>query len=164
MSFIKEYTINGKKYVQKGLVLGQIQELLKILSAITNKMSDEQIINIISDSDQGQTIKDQQIKSKQKLNSFGIMSLVGDSITKAMITILCPANTPLYKRDKTDMEEDFYNCDPDTVMEVINDFLLINQDSQIFKKMTRGLGMFQDKPDKPDQNVEKTKEKPGNNK
>lgn len=105
----KIYTINGKRYIQKPLVLGQIAPLIAIL--------------------EGRTIMD--------LSVQGIMAAFSDILPELFAIILIPDGETAGGKDVKAMEQEFRDeMDIDTALEVAADFLYCNPVSSIAIKLS----------------------------
>ena len=110
----KKYIINGKTYIQKPLVLGQITPFLDVM--------------------EGRTIND--------LNALALVKSFGDILPKIAALILIPEGVKVSMRDLSALEEEFRDeLDIDTALEVAADFLACNPVSSLFTKLRKMMSM-----------------------
>jgi hypothetical protein len=93
-----EYEIDGTKYVQEPLVLGQLIQLAETLAAV----------------------EDLPLKSKDPVEWA---KALGGSVPEAMAVILCPEGVALFDRDLAAMAKLFrWKADVPTALRVVRDF------------------------------------------
>jgi hypothetical protein len=93
------YTINGKTYIQKPLVLGQIQPLITLL--------------------EGKTFDD--------VSPLALISELGETLPRCMAIILIPEGSSVRDRDLDALAAELAECmDMETAMLVASDFFLCN--------------------------------------
>jgi len=104
------YRIGGRIYVQRPLVLLQIEQLSAFLAAMTIPAG---------------------------LNVVGIVRLLGDRISDALAILLIPAGTEV---DQKDLEATAAHLrkhvDIETAVRVVEDFLLCNPVGSVFDRLT----------------------------
>ena len=104
-----KYEIGGKRYAQKPLVLGQYRQLIKLLENVT----------IPAD-----------------VTPMGFIFAIGDSLPKALATVLIEDGTSLKDKDIEALAEELeLNMDSDLVMTVAADFFDCNQISSLLGKL-----------------------------
>ncbi|MEW5804873.1 MAG: hypothetical protein AB1847_22535 [bacterium] len=103
----KRYSINGKTYVQRQLVLGQINQLLSVLNDIP-------ITNITPQS---------------------ILISLGAKIPAALAVLLIPEESTVKDRDLKAIEDDMFFCPADVILEILDDFLSLNPISSFQDKL-----------------------------
>lgn len=110
------YTINGKTYSQKPLVLGQIKTLTALLK--------------------GMTFGD--------LSPFGVIATLGESLARCMALILIPEGSPVMGRDIDALESEFDEyVDIKTTAQVVRDFFFCNPPSllsDLFRDVAKKIG------------------------
>jgi len=105
-----EYTIDGKKYFQKPLVLGQVQQLIKFLK--------------------GRKIPDD-------LSPFNVIEFLGDDLSEGIAIILSENGQHLKDKDIASLTAEIkWSIEPETSFEVIRDFFECNPIASIFEKLT----------------------------
>jgi len=102
------YEINGKKYVQKKLVVGQIGQLAQLLSGVRFMATDP----------------------------LGLIAALGESLPEALAIVLIPEGTHPADKNMTEMHRDMYESDPDDALQVINDFFDCNPLPSLLQKVT----------------------------
>ena len=111
----KKYTINGKTYIQKPLVLGQLMPLIKLL--------------------EGKVIND--------VSPLALVTVLGESLPRCMAIILIPEGVSVRERDLDALESEFAdNMDLETAMQVASDFFICNPLSSLsskFRAMVTGV-------------------------
>lgn len=101
------YTINGKNYTQKPLVLGQIIPLFSIL----------------------------QNKDFTDLSPLALLMTFGESLPRCIAIALVPEGEEISARDLDAMEREFANyLSIDTALQIITDFFLCNPISLLSEK------------------------------
>ncbi len=109
-----EYTIGGKKYVQKKLVLGQIRQLTNLLDGIA----------IPENSD----------------TTAWVLAL-GSKISEALAIVLTEENASLADKDLAQNTKEIeFNIEPELVVEVVEDFFGCNPIASILGKLTGMIG------------------------
>lgn len=109
-----EYTIGGKKYVQKKLVLGQIRQLTNLLDGIV----------IPENSD----------------TTAWVLAL-GSKISEALAIVLTEENASLAEKDLAQNTKEIeFNIEPELVVEVVEDFFACNPIASILGKLTGMIG------------------------
>ena len=110
----REYKIGDKIYSQKTLVFGQIRQILGIIKKIN-------------------------LGKKGKIIEFTVtdlINLLGDSILDFISIILIPSDsTPKDKDNSKIAEEIEWEIKTDVISEVMSDFFIFNQISELQKKM-----------------------------
>ncbi|OHD22464.1 MAG: hypothetical protein A2Y38_25005 [Spirochaetes bacterium GWB1_59_5] len=103
------YKVGGVVYVQRPLVLLQIEQLSSFLGAMTIPAG---------------------------LNVVGIVRLLGDRIADALAILLTPAGTEVYQKDMAATAEHLRNyVDIETAVRVVEDFLTCNPVGSVFDKL-----------------------------
>jgi len=104
-----EYEINGKKYIQKPLVLGQIRQLTPLISGI---------------------------EIKGGIDAIKLVEVLGDKLPTAVAVLLIPEGTALKDKDVQKLTEEIeFEISPEQTIQVIEDFFLINPISSLSKKL-----------------------------
>jgi len=104
------YVINGKTYIQKPLVWGQIRQLQNILSGI----------DIPKD-----------------INAISLISLFGESLQEAIAIVITEKGVELGKKDIDAMAKEFeFNLDMHTATQVVEDFLACNPIASLFERLS----------------------------
>lgn len=112
----KTYLINGRSYVQRPLVLGQLLPLCKMLETV-------------------------EIRS---FSVQGIVSAFGQSLSTALAVLLIPKGDTVRGRDlETIAAELDEHMSAETALEVVADFLSFNPASSILEKVKEITGAFQ---------------------
>jgi hypothetical protein len=103
----KKYTINGKGYIQKPLVLGQMDQMMNILEGV--KLT--------------------------ALTPLAIIQALGGRLPMAAAIVLIPEGMKIRDKDLTAIEDEFAeNLELETALEVAADFLSFNPLSSISSK------------------------------
>jgi hypothetical protein len=103
----KEYTINGKGYVQKPLVLGQIRLLIAL--------SEGRVFNDFS--------------------PFALVATFSDCLPELLAIILTPEGEEVDTKDIKSMMKEFSSMYVDTAMEVAADFLSFRRNLAIISNL-----------------------------
>lgn len=112
----KKYDVDGEPFVQRPLVLGQLLPLCKIIEGV-------------------------EIKS---FSVQGIISALGENLSKAIAVMLIPENVALRDRDyEADAEWISEHMSAEMALEVVADFLSFNPVSSILAKVKEITGSFQ---------------------
>ena len=98
-----KYTINGKTYIQRELVLGQVQQLVKAVGNITFA----------------------------ELTITGIVGALGDDIYTALAVVLIPEGEKVKGRDLAAIALDLEEAPVATLVKVVSDFFGCNQLSSL---------------------------------
>ena len=106
---IKKYKIGDKVYIQKPLVLGQLQQLLTLLSDIKIDTP----------------------------TPMGIVASLGEKLHTALAIVLCEEGQSLKDKDVEKLAEELKDAvDIETVLEIIEDFFAFNKLNLISQKIT----------------------------
>lgn len=104
-----KYVINGKTYVQRPLVLGQIPQLQRVL---------------------------QDVDLPADIDSSDIISLMGDKLPEALAVVLTEEGTSPKDKDVAALGKEFQNCvDFFTAMEVIDHFFDLNRVASVSQRV-----------------------------
>lgn len=103
------YEINGRVYVQRELVLAQVQELLAALSGIT----------------------------LTELTVTGILSSAGDRVYGLLAIVLIPEGKTARQRDMAMAEEDLRDAPASMVVRMVADFFVCTQPSSLLGELGR---------------------------
>jgi len=109
---IKEYTyeIDGKTYIQRPLVLGQLSQMIGALEGI---------------------------EIPSTIDAAGIAKLLGDRLPDVIAIVLTPEGTRLKDKDTPEIAEIFReSMDIETAVEVIDNFFGLNRIASAFEKLT----------------------------
>lgn len=106
------YTIGDKNYTQKALVLGQLGQLTGLLKTTT----------IFS------------------TEPAAIILALGPSIPKLLAIVLIPEGVKVKDKDLGAIEDDMFECDPDTALAVVEDFFVCNPIASLLNRLA---GMVQ---------------------
>lgn len=109
----KEYTIGGKTFVQRALVLGQIKQLAEVLTGVSVPVT---------------------------ANLTILISALGDRLPRAMAVVLTEKDK-LPKDKNLDEETEFHiwNLDSQVLKEVVTDFFGVNPISFVLEKLTENM-------------------------
>lgn len=108
------YTIGGVQYVQRPLVLLQIEQLSEFLSTI---------------------------ELPPGLNVAGMVRMLGGRISGALAIVLTPAGTELDQKDRAAIAAQLRNhVDIETTIRVVEDFLSCNPVGSVFDKLSAAIG------------------------
>lgn len=103
------YEINGKKYLQKKLVLGQIGPLAQLLSDVRFMATDP----------------------------LGLMAALGESLPEALAIVLVPEGVHPADKDMAAVRRDLYEADIEAVaLQVIEDFFVCNPLPSLLERVT----------------------------
>lgn len=106
---IPEYEINGKKYVQKPLVLGQTRQLTPLISGI---------------------------EIKGGIDAVKLIEVLGDKLPTAIAVLLIPEGTVLRDKDVQELTREIeFEISLEQTIQVIEDFFLINPISSLSKRL-----------------------------
>jgi hypothetical protein len=107
----KTYIIGEKKYTQKPLVLGQVKQLLDLLKGV------------MIPADAG---------------SLELVMILGDKLPLALAIVLAEEGKSLRSKDIPAMADEIeFAVIPDQVLEIVDDFFLINPISSISEKLMK---------------------------
>lgn len=110
----KQYKIGDKTYLQKTLVYGQIRQILGIVRKINFGKKGEKIEFTVTD----------------------LINLLGDGILNFISILLIPSDsTPKDKDNSKIAKEIEWEITSDIILEVMSDFFVFNQVSEVQKKM-----------------------------
>lgn len=108
----KYYVIGDKKYYQKKLVMGQLQQLTKAIEGV---------------------------KFGGDLNIASLINVLGDKLSKVFAIVLIPVEIGNPKEKNLDEICDYLdsNMDIDTAFEVAQDFFDYNQIQSVLERLTK---------------------------
>jgi hypothetical protein len=105
-----EYEIGGKKYFQKPLVLGQVQQLIEFLKG--RKLPDD-------------------------LSPFKVIEFLGDDLSEGVAIVLSEDGRHLKDKDIVSLTAEIkWSIKPETSFEVIRDFFECNPIASMLEKLT----------------------------
>lgn len=105
----KTYEINGKKYTQRPLVLGQVRQLLNLLKDTT----------IPTDA-----------------GALALIDALGDKLPNAIAIVLNEDGMSLKNRDISSLAEEFeFSVTPDVALEVIDHFFVLNPIASLLSRI-----------------------------
>lgn len=111
-----EYSIDGKTYAQKPLVLGQWRQLRDILKGLT---------------------------IPGNVNAMDMIDVLGDNLPLALAVVLNPGGVPLKDKDLTALADELeFSIGADTVIQVIEDFFACNPLPLILTKLSEAAGIL----------------------
>ena len=115
MSENRKYSIGGKTYFQRTLVFGQIRQILTIFKKIEFSGA-----------------------AKKEFDSINeVIDLLGDNLIEFLAVLLVPeGRIPKTKDNKTIATELEWTIELPVITEVMTDFFILNQASEILKKLT----------------------------
>ncbi|MCL4492336.1 MAG: hypothetical protein M1510_10650 [Nitrospirae bacterium] len=103
------YEIGGKKYLQRPLVLGQAQQLLEVLEGIS---------------------------FNRGMNTMGIISALGNKISKAIAVVLIEDGVTLEAKDVDKMEQEIkFKLSLKTTIQVVEDFFGCNPVALLLQRL-----------------------------
>ncbi len=101
-----EYIIGGKKYIQRKLVLGQVQQLLRLIDGVEIKSPD----------------------------TLGIIAALGDKIHKALAIVLIPEGVNVKDKNIDEIAEELaFSIEPELAMKVVEDFFVCTPIVSLFQ-------------------------------
>jgi hypothetical protein len=107
------YEVEGRKYTQKKLVLGQIAQLMELLKETTIPS----LLLLSRDND----------NPGLSINADGISRLLGEKLPRAVAIAIAEEGVPLADKDLDQLESHVrWNFDPETTMKVVEDFFTCN--------------------------------------
>jgi len=111
----KKYSIGGKTYYQKTLVYGQIRQILQIFKRVGFAgVSKEKLIGVNE-----------------------LIDFLGNNLMEFVAILLIPEGTePKEKNNKEIAEELVWIIESPILFEVMIDFFILNQASEVLKKLT----------------------------
>lgn len=105
-----EYDIGGKKYIQKPLVLGQLQQLLKLLEGIKIDTP----------------------------TPMGIVTALGEKLHKALAIVLIPDGVSVKDKDIEALADELaFEADIDVAVKVIEDFFACNNLGLLLQRVAK---------------------------
>lgn len=115
---IFEYTLGGRIYIQKSLVLGQLEQVAKSLSGLPLNLFN---LESLKQDTEGETLKGTLVK----LFNEGLL-------VKAMACVLIPKGKSVRDRNLDEIEEDLrFECDMEQGAQIIADFFDCNAPSNL---------------------------------
>lgn len=103
------YEINGKKYTQSKLVLGQVQQLLGLLM---------------------------DVRIPAVLTGPNILAALGNKLSRGFAIVLNPEGIPLKDKDLDELENEFmWALDDETAAQVVEDFFACNPIASIYARL-----------------------------
>jgi len=135
----KKYRIADKTYIQRPLVLGQIQQLLGLLKDVSESIPEAPDIPKIPDIEDLEDLEGledifEKHKWKDRKATLSLIGLLGEKLPAAIAVVLIPEGQTARERNLEEIEKDLYDCPPETAVEVIRDFLSFSRNSLIIKK------------------------------
>jgi hypothetical protein len=114
------YKIGEKNYVQKPLVLGQYQQLMKEITGVS---------------------------FPSEATYFDIVAVLGDRIHKVLAIVLIPEEiTNLRDKNNDELADEIsFNIDVDTTFKVVEDFFVCNDISLLLKRLNQMMGNITEK-------------------
>jgi len=113
------YEINGKKFTQEKLRLGQLRQLLDILK------------DIVLPSD---------------FDTISLVSVLGDKISEAIAIILIEEGKTLKDKNVIELANEIeFELDLDKTLEIVNDFFDCNDLTSLFNKFTETINKVTEK-------------------
>lgn len=108
---MKKYQIGDKAFVQKKLVMGQVEELVGLIGNVSFSEAD--------------------------LNPVGIVAAIGPKIYGCLAIVLREeGKEKWWERDLGDLAEWIkWEADPEVIVEIVQDFFGLNPLSSLFEKM-----------------------------
>ena len=111
MKSIREYTINGKKYYQKELVLGQLKQITPLL---------------------------ENFQIPQIFTAREVIEVLGDKLPIAIAIIIREQDKALKDKDIELLVNEFEeNLEVETAIKIIEDFFQLNNIDFFFKKLKK---------------------------
>ncbi len=111
-----KYTINGKNYTQRPLVLGQVQQLITTLK----------MLYIPKD-----------------IDTAGIIVLLGNKLSRAIAIVLIPENVNLKDKDIDALAEEIeFSISPEITLQVVDDFFVCNPIISLLEKLTGTINLI----------------------
>ena len=105
----KTYTIGGRRYLQKPLVLGQWEQILAII-----KIPD----------------------GTDDLSVASIVEMIGSKMATAIAIMICEDGKELRDKDVNSLRDDIrFELDTDTSFRVVEDFFLMNSIISLFERV-----------------------------
>lgn len=105
-----KYEIDGKTYIQRPIVLGQISQMIKALKGI---------------------------EIPATIDAVGIATLLGDKLPDVIAIVLAPKGLRLKDKDAPALADIFReSMDIETAVEVIDNFFGLNRIASVFEKLT----------------------------
>jgi hypothetical protein len=105
---VMKYEINGKKYIQKPLVIGQIKQIAGLLD---------------------------DFQMKETPSTMDFISALGDKLPNFFAIILVEEGKSPKDKDLNLMAKDLEQCSLETAIKVIDDFFSCNPLSLVFRKV-----------------------------
>lgn len=110
----KRYTIGGKTYIQRTLVLGQVKQLKIVLTGL---------------------------EIPENSTGFDVVEILGDRIPQALAIVLTEEGTTLKGKDLTALAEELeFSIEAQVVFEVIEDFFICNPTVTLLQKLAGMIG------------------------
>lgn len=101
------YTINGKTYIQKALVLGQLTQLTTILQKL--------VIGVA--------------------NPAALMLAAGPLLPDLLAVMVAPEGVKIKDKNIEEITDDMFECDPETAVQVIEDFFVCNPIASLLNRL-----------------------------
>ena len=115
------YEIDGKKYSQKPLVLGQVQQLIAFL-------------------------KDKQTMFPKNLTPWSVIEFLGDEICEGIAIVLREDGRHLKDKDvETLAKEIKFSIEPETMFKVIEDFFDCNPIASVIERLAGNINRIAEK-------------------
>jgi hypothetical protein len=119
-----KYQINGKTYVLKKMVLGQMRQLIEVLKTI---------------------------RISEGMGTAGLIAALGDKLPIALAIVLTEEGKPIKDKNLKEMAEEIeFNIDLDLAVQVIDDFFALNPIASLWEKiqgLLEGIGKKMTKTD-----------------
>lgn len=104
-----EYEIGGKKYIQRPLVLGQINQLMKLLQGVVIPSG---------------------------VDTLALVSSLGDRLPRAIAIALTPEGASLKDKDINALAEELeFEISPEQTLQVVEDFFVCNPIPSLLEKI-----------------------------
>jgi hypothetical protein len=105
-----KYEINGKTYVLKKLVLGQMRQLIEVLKTI---------------------------RIPAGAGTAGLIAALGDNLPLALAVVLTEEGKAIKDKDLEKLAEEFneFNLEVETAIQVIDDFFVLNPIASLWEKI-----------------------------
>ena len=104
------YTIDGAQYIQRPLVLGQIEQLTELLMGV----------RFTPDS-----------------GAAGIVIALGSNLSRAMAVVLTPVGVKMRDKNLDQVQEAMQMADPETAIRVVEDFFDCNPVASLLTRITK---------------------------
>lgn len=110
------YEIAGKQYYQKPMVLGQWRQFLDVIKGLS---------------------------IPGNVDPWGLANLLGDNLPLALAVVLNPEGVALKDKDLPALADELeFSIEPDTVVQVIEDFFACNPLPSILERLSQAAGIL----------------------